>query len=59
MHGFLEQVPLQTDFAPTRSSVIPNAAIASHYGRSPEWILPAPDALHRPQLTLWRDGINP
>ncbi|WEF31275.1 hypothetical protein [Pseudoduganella chitinolytica] len=44
-----------TDFAPTRSSVIPNATVSSRYGRPPECLLPTPDALHRPQLTLWRD----
>jgi hypothetical protein len=54
-HKLLEQAQYQTDFAPAHASVIPNAAISSHYGRPPECLLPAPDALHRPQLTLWRD----
>lgn len=47
-----------TDFAPTQSTVIPNATVSSHYGRPPECLLPAPDALHRPQLTLWRDDAG-
>jgi hypothetical protein len=54
-HRLLQEARWQTDFAPTRSSALPNATVSSYYGRPPDALLPAPDALHRPQLTLWRD----
>lgn len=45
----------RSGFAPAHSCVIPNAAVSSHYGLTAEALLPAPGALHRQQLTLWRD----
>ncbi|AVR95195.1 hypothetical protein [Pseudoduganella armeniaca] len=57
-HRLLQEARWQTDFPPTHSSVIPNATVSSHYGRPAACLLPAPDALHRPQLTLWRDDAG-
>ena len=44
-----------TGFAPLHACVIPNATVSSHHGLATGALLPAPDTLHRPQLTLWRD----
>lgn len=57
-HQLLQEARWQTDFTPAHASVIPNATVSSHYGRPRDWLLPTPEALHRPQLTLWRDDAG-